>query len=498
MSDNEWIYDFLIAYLKSPPWRVPLNNFIDEHCVKFSDEEENKLEYTIIHKDFCNMIDNLLGGYLQELGLNDQDFLAAVQASSTENDKVNKLIFGQILAVDNFMTFKRMMIRRNKALEVKAMKMALNPGNTSAKSSTGGTSMDDDVDVSQMSEKEQLRLALKLSAELAQGVNSSQKLNADQLEAVIKASATEAELRKADQEREQAELEHAIALSLALEEERLKKLEAAEHVEKTSNNPEEVAHARKIIQEVLVEEAQIMQQEAVEEIEAKIEECKLTGAPAPKLPSLPPVPTVANPPPPDSLPSIAMVKERHAAHVAKVQDEFKQAELRKLRKKEKKKKAAQEAGVNDDELARRAEFLKAQRDIIKQKRQQQREAELAEFQHEAKHSAAPIPPPAAHSSQGPVAVEEIKEQGGSSEDEKQQAMRRALAQRFKADMQLRKAKINAENQDKYYSLSQQLRQAEQLRQKMEEDNEQDMVHQERERREKLAAFHANLKASAGR
>jgi len=41
--------DSITAYLKSPVWKNPILEFIDEHCIYFDDEEENKLEYTGVH-----------------------------------------------------------------------------------------------------------------------------------------------------------------------------------------------------------------------------------------------------------------------------------------------------------------------------------------------------------------------------------------------------------------------------------------------------------------
>jgi len=50
MADNlEWLYDYLLQFLKSPGWRVPILNFIDQFCYQFEDSAENKLVYTEIH-----------------------------------------------------------------------------------------------------------------------------------------------------------------------------------------------------------------------------------------------------------------------------------------------------------------------------------------------------------------------------------------------------------------------------------------------------------------
>jgi hypothetical protein len=39
-------------------WKNPILAFIDDHCISFDDEDENKLEYTAIHNKFKEMLEN--------------------------------------------------------------------------------------------------------------------------------------------------------------------------------------------------------------------------------------------------------------------------------------------------------------------------------------------------------------------------------------------------------------------------------------------------------
>lgn len=52
-------------------------SYIDEHCVVFDSEDENKLEYTPIHKNFKKLVDDLLEGLLAELGVPPETFFEA-------------------------------------------------------------------------------------------------------------------------------------------------------------------------------------------------------------------------------------------------------------------------------------------------------------------------------------------------------------------------------------------------------------------------------------
>ena len=44
-------------------------SFIDEHCIVFDSEDENKLEYTQIHGNFKKLVEEMLGELMAELGV---------------------------------------------------------------------------------------------------------------------------------------------------------------------------------------------------------------------------------------------------------------------------------------------------------------------------------------------------------------------------------------------------------------------------------------------
>ena len=61
----------MMATFRSPTWEVPIMTFIDENCVIFDNDKENKenkLVYTEKHREFCQLIDNLLSSHLSEVG----------------------------------------------------------------------------------------------------------------------------------------------------------------------------------------------------------------------------------------------------------------------------------------------------------------------------------------------------------------------------------------------------------------------------------------------
>ena len=73
----------IIGFLRSPRWKVPVMSFLDEKCVLFDNEEENKLEFTPVHnvshllshsflKEFKKLVEGLLEELMRDLGVTDQ------------------------------------------------------------------------------------------------------------------------------------------------------------------------------------------------------------------------------------------------------------------------------------------------------------------------------------------------------------------------------------------------------------------------------------------
>lgn len=103
----------IIGFLRSPRWKTPVMSFLDDHCIEFDldYDKENKLCYTDIHKKFKKIVEDLLAELMAELGITDDQFLAACRLASV--NPVHKKIVDQIQAVDNFNAFKKLMIKRN-------------------------------------------------------------------------------------------------------------------------------------------------------------------------------------------------------------------------------------------------------------------------------------------------------------------------------------------------------------------------------------------------
>jgi len=177
-EEDQWMYDFIVQYLSSPTWRIPILTYLDENCIIFDDDEENKFEYTDIHNGFKKLVEGLVADMMAELEITEDKLLEILQAGI--KDPEYKRTFEQLLIIDNFLVFRNLMIKRNKELELEALQ--------------------------QLHELDQ-----KAKAQAGQQTPQNP------------------DLQRATLEMEQAEIAHAMALSLAIEQERQKLLEQEDY-----------------------------------------------------------------------------------------------------------------------------------------------------------------------------------------------------------------------------------------------------------------------------
>lgn len=224
-----WLTDFLSNVFMSPSWETPLMNFIDAHCQDFDSSLENKLEHTAVHARFTELVDSLLEAHLSEIGLSSEDFMA-VLAKAPQHSELRTVVMEQIMAVDDFLTFKKLMVKRNAELHVEVLEAA---AAARAPSSSGVTAPLADADLTEALR----RSALDRSATALPGGSA---VDDSGLDSALKASRVEFEaLERARAALEMAQIESAIAASLAMEEQRIALERAAKdaHAAATDDAP---------------------------------------------------------------------------------------------------------------------------------------------------------------------------------------------------------------------------------------------------------------------
>jgi hypothetical protein len=120
-EDVSWLVDVLQGMFALDTWSKPLSAFVDSECAAFEDStEEIPGALSNVHNRFRELVEGLLESHLNSIGLSGEAF-ASLAASAAPNSELRHLIDTQILAVDDFLMFKRVMIARNQALNREAL-----------------------------------------------------------------------------------------------------------------------------------------------------------------------------------------------------------------------------------------------------------------------------------------------------------------------------------------------------------------------------------------
>ncbi|XP_064790177.1 cilia- and flagella-associated protein 36-like isoform X2 [Oncorhynchus masou masou] len=121
-EDSEWVVESIAGYLSSPEWVIPVTDFMESKCTVFDDEDENKLTYTDIHQQYKHLVEKLLETYMQEVGINEQQFLEAC-SSPFAKSKTLQAVFHPVLATDDFQMFRALMVQKNMELQLQALRV---------------------------------------------------------------------------------------------------------------------------------------------------------------------------------------------------------------------------------------------------------------------------------------------------------------------------------------------------------------------------------------
>jgi hypothetical protein len=129
---EEWVFEYVLEVFETPAWNGPIVEFVDAHAHMFRDLDENLLVYTTIHKQFADLIEAQLTKRLEEVGLSVEEFVAvlekaAVSAPSASSGSTARVVLEQLLAVEDFAVFKRMMVKRRLEVEQETLRSIVSP-----------------------------------------------------------------------------------------------------------------------------------------------------------------------------------------------------------------------------------------------------------------------------------------------------------------------------------------------------------------------------------
>mmetsp|Transcript_81900 Transcript_81900/g.244204 ORF Transcript_81900/g.244204 Transcript_81900/m.244204 type:complete len:464 (+) Transcript_81900:130-1521(+) len=369
-GDLDWLSDYVISFLKSPTWVTPIAQFVDERCIIFGAEEENRLEYTTCHQDFKTLIDGLFAAHLVEVQVTQEQFDGFCQNGLGKRPQLHKILVEQLLSIEDFLTFKAMMVKRNADLYREVLRR-MAEGREDANCLLQDRDFDTSFDLCETfgeGGEEEERAAKDL-------VSSEWQLYEDQLFKDLQPQEEELQL---DVQRhcEQAELEEAIALSLQAEEERVRQLAAEDDALKEATAASMTAAA---------EAAPAAEPAATPALSAPARLAPLKSS----LPRLMRVePLGARPPPLPPTTATAQAAPTVAAGAGgrqAVEQRLSEVTLQRERAQRAMAMPASSSTAarpepSEDERKARAEHLRRQRELLVAKRNQVRERKLQEFQ----------------------------------------------------------------------------------------------------------------------
>ncbi|XP_049877475.1 cilia- and flagella-associated protein 36 isoform X2 [Pectinophora gossypiella] len=130
-DNNAWVFDSLVGFLHGPVWNVPLQTFIEEKSLPFeptdSGEVLDRPEYKKIHDEYRNLVDVMLGSFMDDIGITADQFEAACRLSARDLAGLpahfHRRLFEQIWAANDYEMFVKMMTHKNVELQLQALEL---------------------------------------------------------------------------------------------------------------------------------------------------------------------------------------------------------------------------------------------------------------------------------------------------------------------------------------------------------------------------------------
>uniref|UniRef100_A0A8C5Q8F1 Cilia- and flagella-associated protein 36 n=1 Tax=Leptobrachium leishanense TaxID=445787 RepID=A0A8C5Q8F1_9ANUR len=160
-EDAEWVLESVLGFLGGPVWTGPVMEFVEQKCLVFDDEEENKFSYTEIHGEYKKLVENLLEGHIDEVGISEEQFQEAC-ASPLARSAELQVCLQPVFAAEDFAVFKAMMLQKNIELQLQAIKIIQEKNGVLPDCLQNGTDLISDL------EQQEIKLlteALRLSKE---------------------------------------------------------------------------------------------------------------------------------------------------------------------------------------------------------------------------------------------------------------------------------------------------------------------------------------------
>ncbi|CAG4953521.1 unnamed protein product [Parnassius apollo] len=130
-DNNAWVFDSLVGFLHGPVWNVPLQTFMEEKSLPFEPTDTGEVldrpEYKKIHDEYRDLVDVMLGSFMDDIGITADQFEAACHLSANDLAELpayfHKRLFEQIWAANDYDMFVKMMTHKNVELQLQALEL---------------------------------------------------------------------------------------------------------------------------------------------------------------------------------------------------------------------------------------------------------------------------------------------------------------------------------------------------------------------------------------
>ena len=191
--DLEWMYEVVYQIIRSPEFRNPIKDFIDDNCGTFIGLDENTFEQGQLHKEFTLLIDNLLDTLTKEIGITEEMFCLA--AKKGLNEPKAKKYFEQLISFTNYNYFKNLMTKRNFQLEELAYKQMMEDKKGNEEDNEEDNEEELEKKRKEMEENE-LQCALKMSLAVEEEKKKLEEIEDEELQRAIQLSLSEQQEKK--------------------------------------------------------------------------------------------------------------------------------------------------------------------------------------------------------------------------------------------------------------------------------------------------------------
>ncbi|KAJ2938750.1 hypothetical protein O0L34_g3366 [Tuta absoluta] len=131
VDNNAWVFDSLVGFLHGPVWNIPLQTFIEEKSLPFEPSDVGEImdrpEYKKIHDEYRNLVDVMLGSFMDDIGITADQFEAACRLSARDLAGLpahfHRRLFEQIWAANDYDMFVKMMTHKNVELQLQALEL---------------------------------------------------------------------------------------------------------------------------------------------------------------------------------------------------------------------------------------------------------------------------------------------------------------------------------------------------------------------------------------